>query len=146
MIISCPKCKKKFDIQDKLIPANGRLLQCSSCNNKWFFKKDIKKIKETKKIQRISVGAKISQIPKETEEIINEAESTKVISSKKVSKKKLPFLNILLVLIITIIATTILLDTFKMQINQVFPSFIFFLENFYESLTDLFLFIKDLLK
>ena len=86
------------------------------------------------------------QIPKETEEIINEAETTKAKTQKKVKKKNVPFLNILLVIIITIIATTILLDTFKMQINQIFPSFIFFLENFYESLTDLFLFIKDLFK
>ena len=38
MIITCEKCNKTFNIQDKLIPDNGRLLQCGSCGHKWFFK------------------------------------------------------------------------------------------------------------
>ena len=38
MIIDCPNCDKKFEIDKKLIPSDGRLLQCGSCNNKWFFK------------------------------------------------------------------------------------------------------------
>ena len=38
MIISCIKCNKKFDIDDGLIPEKGRLLECSSCNHRWFFK------------------------------------------------------------------------------------------------------------
>ena len=29
---------KKFNIQDNLIPNEGRELQCGSCNYKWFFK------------------------------------------------------------------------------------------------------------
>ena len=43
MIISCDQCLKKFEIDSKLIPDEGRLLQCSSCHNKWFYKKDIPK-------------------------------------------------------------------------------------------------------
>ena len=43
MIITCNNCKKKFDIDISLIPDKGRLLQCSSCNHKWFFKKKILK-------------------------------------------------------------------------------------------------------
>ena len=39
MIISCEKCNKSFNIQDHLIPDEGRLLQCGSCNHKWFFRK-----------------------------------------------------------------------------------------------------------
>ena len=38
MIISCQNCSKKFDVEDNLIPENGRMLQCSSCDYKWFFK------------------------------------------------------------------------------------------------------------
>ena len=38
MIISCEKCTKKFNIRDDLIPKDGRLLQCGSCNHKWFYK------------------------------------------------------------------------------------------------------------
>ena len=46
MIITCEKCSKTFNIQDKLVPEKGRLLQCGNCNHKWFFipiKKEIKK-------------------------------------------------------------------------------------------------------
>ena len=37
MIISCSNCNKKYKIDEKLIPENGRLLQCSSCNHKWHY-------------------------------------------------------------------------------------------------------------
>ena len=40
MIITCINCNKKFDIDSSLIPDKGRLLQCISCNHKWFFKKE----------------------------------------------------------------------------------------------------------
>ena len=43
MIITCNKCNKKFDVDSNLIPDKGRLLQCTSCNHKWFFKKEILK-------------------------------------------------------------------------------------------------------
>ena len=38
MIIECPKCNKKFQIDQNLIPNNGRKLQCGSCGHNWFFK------------------------------------------------------------------------------------------------------------
>ena len=41
MIITCNSCNKKFDIDENLIPDKGRLLQCASCDHKWFFKKEI---------------------------------------------------------------------------------------------------------
>ncbi len=41
MIITCNNCNKKFDIDSNLISDNGRLLQCSSCDHKWFFKKEV---------------------------------------------------------------------------------------------------------
>ena len=41
MIITCNNCNKKFDIDSNLIPDKGRLLQCASCDHKWFFKKEI---------------------------------------------------------------------------------------------------------
>ena len=51
MIISCENCNKRFEVSDNLIPEEGRLLQCSSCDHKWFFKKTEKLIekKRTKK-------------------------------------------------------------------------------------------------
>ena len=35
MIIECTACKKKFSVPSAAITANGRLVQCSSCGNKW---------------------------------------------------------------------------------------------------------------
>ena len=142
MIIACPKCKKKFDIEDSLIPEKGRLLQCSSCNNKWFFKKAIE---VKKKIERISTKTKTNKIPKETEDIIIEAEenNTKVENLKK---NNLPILNLLLITLISFAALIIFLDTFKIQINNLIPGFEFLLENFYETLKDFYLFTIDLIK
>ena len=142
MIIACPKCKKKFDIEDSLIPEKGRLLQCSSCDNKWFFKKTIE---VKKKIERISTKTKTNKIPKETEDIIIEAEenNTKVENLKK---NNLPILNLLLITIISFAALIIFLDTFKIQINNFVPGFEFLLENFYETLKDFYLFTIDLIR
>ena len=142
MIIACPKCKKKFDIEDSLIPEKGRLLQCSSCDNKWFFKKTIE---VKKKIERISTKTKANKIPKETEDIIIEAEenNTKVENLKK---NNLPILNLLLITLISFAALIIFLDTFKIQINNLIPGFEFLLENFYETLKDFYLFTINLIK
>ena len=38
MIICCNNCNKKFEVNSDLIPAEGRLVQCSACNHEWFFK------------------------------------------------------------------------------------------------------------
>ena len=35
MIITCTSCEKKFSVPDAAITAKGRLVQCSSCGNKW---------------------------------------------------------------------------------------------------------------
>ena len=38
MIITCPSCNKKFNVDASLIPQEGRTLQCGFCEHKWFFK------------------------------------------------------------------------------------------------------------
>jgi predicted Zn finger-like uncharacterized protein len=35
MIINCDSCQKKFVVPDSAIGQSGRLVQCSSCGNKW---------------------------------------------------------------------------------------------------------------
>ena len=35
MIIQCKACNKSFNVPDNAITASGRLVQCSSCGNKW---------------------------------------------------------------------------------------------------------------
>ena len=38
MIITCPNCKKKFNIDPTLIPKDGRDLKCGSCDHVWLYK------------------------------------------------------------------------------------------------------------
>ena len=35
MLIECQNCNKKFDLEDKLIPLKGRLVQCGFCHSQW---------------------------------------------------------------------------------------------------------------
>ena len=148
MIIECPKCKKKFDLDSNLIPDEGRLLQCSACQNKWFYKESINQITESATQINESVQANESiDLPKETETIIKEAESNQIKEIiKKTPRVKVSFFNIFLIFIISFIALIIVLDTFKMSINNFLPGFNFFLDNFYLSLNDLLLIIKDLIR
>ena len=47
MIIECVNCNKKFNVDSKLIPLEGRQIQCGSCNHNWHY---IIKEKSTKKL------------------------------------------------------------------------------------------------
>ena len=40
MHIKCTYCQKTFQIDEKLIPDSGRLLQCGKCDHQWFFNKE----------------------------------------------------------------------------------------------------------
>ena len=150
MIISCEKCAKKFTVADNLIPLNGRNLQCSSCGYKWFFKKTTKteKLKKpTKKqieIKKIDLN---EQIPPVIDNIIKEAEKIDAKNPTDVIQKsnKIAFLNLFFLFLITFVALIILIDTFKIQINNLLPGFNFLLDNFYESTKDFYLFCKDLI-
>ena len=151
MIITCDQCLKKFEIESSLIPKKGRLLQCSSCDHKWFYKKDVSD--ETKVVlerQDIKIK-KIEPIIKENNniKIFNDSETSKKNkrkhSYKHLENKKLSFLNVILVFIISIIALIVLLDTFKSPISLMIPNIEFILESLYETLKDILLFIQDLL-
>ena len=61
-------------------------------------------------------------------------------------KRNYNFLNILLVVIISIIALILILDTFKDNLESVFPNINFLLNNLYQSIEDIKLFIFDLIK
>ena len=145
MIIDCPECNKKFDIDQNLIPANGRLLQCGSCNYKWFFELKINKdIKPPKNI-----------LPENTETIIQEAESglEKKIDKdipEKINKKKVRnnvnYLNVFFVMLLSTVALILILDTFEAQISLIFPDINLLLNNLYQSIIDIKLFTLDLIK
>ena len=145
MIIDCPDCNKKFDIDENLIPANGRLLQCGSCNYKWFFELKINKdIKPPKNI-----------LPENTETIIQEAESglEKKIDKdipEKINKKKVRnnvnYLNVFFIMLLSTVALILILDTFEAQISLIFPDINLLLDNLYQSIIDIKLFTLDLIK
>ena len=46
MIIACPYCEKKFEVDENLIPDKGRLLKCGSCDQTWFFNKNVSELTE----------------------------------------------------------------------------------------------------
>ena len=148
MIIDCPVCNKKFDIDQDLIPTDGRLLQCGSCNHKWFFKLNIneKKSEEEIKIKpkkdfNINVEAIDKNLKKE-----KNAETEEIIPIKKKEKKSINYLNIILVIIISTTAFILVIDTFKNQLTSVFPNIKFLLNNLYQSIEDIKLFILDFIK
>jgi len=148
MIIDCPVCNKKFDIDQDLIPTDGRLLQCGSCNHKWFFKLNIneKKSEEEIKIKpkkdfNINVESTDKNLKKE-----KNVETEEIIPKNKKEKKSINYLNIILVIIISTAAIILVLDTFKNQLTSVFPNIKFLLNNLYQSIEDIKLFILDLIK
>ena len=142
MIIECPACSKKFNIDEKLIPEEGRLLKCGNCDHTWFYKKEenLKLETETIKINEINenkseINIEPVDVPiKETKKIrkkISKKSSTKESTSKElvsidkssVSKENNIIKKIFLI-IISIIAFILLMDTFKNQISVIFPSFL----------------------
>ena len=137
MIISCNQCNKKFEIESSLIPDEGRLLQCSSCDHKWFYKKSLEQRTTHKAEIKKPSHKKINYKKK----IITE---DKVYQEKKDKIKKISLLNVILVFIISIVALIILVDTFKNPISLIFPDIKSILNSLYETLTDIILFFKDL--
>ena len=144
MIISCEKCNKKFELSEELVPDEGRLLQCGSCAYKWHYI-PTKTIKLTKEIDQVSTSKKKSKKIKKN--IINENNET--LKNQEIfsdEKKGIGLLSITIVTIVSLIALLIILDTFKMYIISFIPNIDFYLSSLYESLKDIFLFFKDLIK
>jgi len=169
MIITCNNCNKKFDIDSNLIPDKGRLLQCASCEHKWFFKKEalentVSQINEDISINNINifdqnssstdVEESVLDAPKDEVEVdleketkdkieINIDESLQV-NTKPKKQKNFKILNIFIVAIISSVAFIIIVDTFKYPIGKIVPNIEFILYNLYESIKDISLFIRDL--
>ena len=164
MIIECPACSKKFNIDEKLIPDEGRLLKCGNCDHTWFYKKEENLKLETESIKINEIEDNKSEINiepvdvpiKETQKIrkkISKKSSTKESTSKElvsidkssVSRENNIIKKIFLI-IITIIAFILLIDTFKNQISVIFPGILKMSDSLYQVINDLKLFIKDLVR
>ena len=150
MIISCDQCHKKFEIDSNLIPKDGRLLECGSCNHKWFYKQDIED-----KTEEIIIEPQLKNIEEEDidpirkdisqiKELDTSSEKKEIIENKKI--KKIGVLNIIIVFIISFVALIILVETFKKPISIYIPNIEFILNSLHEILRDIILFFKDLIK
>ena len=170
MIITCNNCNKKFDIDSTLIPDKGRLLQCASCDHKWFFKKEvlekkISPINEDTSIDNVNIfdqnnssindEESVSDAPNDEVQVDLEEETKEKIeinidespqeNTKPKKQKNFKILNIFVVTIISFVAFIIIVDTFKHPIGQVVPNIEIILYNLYESIKDISLFISDLI-
>ena len=175
MIITCNNCDKKFNIDSNQIPITGRLLQCSNCNYKWFFKKEI--IVEPNLIAKINTSAEeltplkeditkvegpqtmelldngFKDVPKIEKISTQNNNKTKVIIKEDnvsniktpTDKKSYNMLGLIIVFMITFVAIIIVLDTFQKPISIYVPKIEFILYNLYQSINDIILFFKDLI-
>ena len=162
MIITCPSCKKKFNIEINLIPSEGRNLQCGSCDNIWFYKKEESIPEPTQINESIAIKEKddsnklndnesrdqiIKQPVEENKKAKSELSAIKETEDKSEVIKKTQsgkFFSYLIVFIISLGALIILLDTLKTPLISIFPGLEVLLFNLYETLKDIKLFIIDL--
>ena len=159
MIITCPCNKKKFEVDASLIPDKGRNIQCGACGHIWFYKKGqenqsfINELKSKDDELSSKVIQKNKPKIKDIEKKRKLSSNQKILSQKSEIVKyqpKLSFsfgklLSYILVIIISFIALILILDTFKIQLYNIFPRLEIFLFNLYETLKDIQLFIKDLI-
>ncbi len=169
MIIACPNCNKKFKIDEKLIPENGRLLQCSSCNHKWYFSiknnnSPSEDLTYLNKNDLVDEDIKEKLINPSLSETISDEDNEKIFKKKsKIQENKIKNNNInkrilnknyssenilsnLMIIIISLFALILILDTFKDFIANYFPMIIPILNNLYETFSDMRFFIKDLVR
>jgi predicted Zn finger-like uncharacterized protein len=164
MIIQCENCNKKFEIQDNLIPDDGRLLECGSCAHQWHYT-PITKLELTDEVPIkneptdqvpikdepaeeliIKKVKKKSKIIKKIYENDSDNEIDQTNENINTKEKNISFINFLLVGIISFVAIVILFDTFKNQIAYVIPNVGLYINELHEILRDIFLFIADLSK
>ena len=170
MIIQCPNCNKKFNVNSNLIPDEGREIKCGSCNHIWHFNKEdflenitpeINNIEEQVQENNIKIEEEVQENNLKIEEQAITPKNIKTLktittsnsknfkknsnSIKKISSMKIDkFFSYLLVFVISFMALIILLDTIKSPLINFFPGLEFLLFNLFETLKDIKSFIIDL--
>ena len=165
MIISCPECSSRFNIDQILIPKNGRLLQCSNCMHKWHFiiKKNEEKIEEPIKSEEVIIENRNQEkkinpsqefIPIEDENIKKELKKEQKVINKVKKKEQKPkkkdkpikLLNMIIIIIISLAALIIFIDTFRIELSKYMPFLNPMFDSFYAIIADINSFIKDLIR
>ena len=165
MIISCPECSKRFNIDQNLIPKDGRLLQCSNCMHKWHFiiKKDEEIIEKQIKSEEVIIENKnqekkinpsqefisiedenVKKNLKKEQKVINKVKKKE--QKQKKEDKPINLLNMIIVIIISVAALIIIIDTFRIELSKYIPFLNPILDSFYAIIADINSFIKDLIR
>ena len=160
MIITCPNCRKKFQIDPALVPEKGRDLQCGSCNHSWFYIPqsesesplalnentfvNIDKTQIETKEQNVEIRKKTKKEKKIKPRIKKEISKEIPKITEKPTNSGSKLFSYLIIFIISFVALAILLDTLKTPLINVFPGLEIILFNLFETLQDLKLFIIDL--
>lgn len=158
MIIECVNCKKRFEIAEDLIPLGGRLIQCGSCNHTWFYKPNSYKDLPEANIKNTNLSYKITnedkknlnvedEINQTSDEKLNKYEEkrTKIKNKNSFSFFLRNILSYFIVGIVSFVALIVILDTFNSPLSAIFPNLELLLYNLFESIEDIFLFLKNLL-
>ena len=167
MIIQCKSCQKKFNVSDAAITDSGRLVQCSSCGNKWtqFPIKVNLKEKEIKdrKIDNV-VQPKTNKKNKKKKKNINpyskdylkkkygikiiDPSTASTISNKSNSKKRTSygFYNTVLTLIVLLAGILGILVLTEEMIVEKYPFFEIYINYLFETLNNFKLIFEDLIR
>ena len=149
MIIVCPFCEKKFEVDSNQIPEKGRMLKCGSCDQTWFYDPILANDSQIKLendiTEEISTEDTIKIEQNSYENLDNKENNRTEIKTKTTNGFSFgKILSYLIVTIISFVAVILVIETFKSQLINVFPGLELVLYNLFESIKDLILFIKDL--
>ena len=160
MILSCNSCEKKFVVPDNAISDAGRLVQCSSCGNKWTQFPIKKETKEQDKIPRKNLPSKKTQnSTKKVNKKTKKRSGPNLYSPEYLAKKhgilidgnatsrnnrntndlktNLGFYSFLLVSIVLIITGLRILYFIQNIVVQKFPSSKIYIDYLFESLNNI---------
>ena len=158
MIIQCESCQKKFVVPDSAVTAKGRLVQCSSCGNKWTqypIKQKAPKIVNVKNITKPSKQKikrkKTSGIDVYSDEYLQKKHGIKIIdpsssnlktkgsNQNKIGKKgsvSFGFFNYLITISILSIFFVGILNFERSRLSRKFPFLEPYIEGFFETLNN----------
>jgi predicted Zn finger-like uncharacterized protein len=166
MILNCNSCEKKFVVPDHAISAEGRVVQCGSCGNKWrqfpinneANKINVEKridVKKTTKIPKLQKPKKKKQKKTREIDLYSPAylekkhgitlKDTK-IKNDNISKKEgsFGFYNSLILFIFIVITVSRGLYFFQEYIVLKLPFTEFYLDYFFENIRNIFEICKNL--
>ena len=164
MIIQCNSCEKSFTVPDNAITVKGRLVQCSSCGNKWT-QYPIKEKEETKTISKPNVALKSNVRKKKKKkkkkiidayspEYLNKKHGIKIINPSslqvKINKKKeknkgFGFYNYLITFIIFFVTFYGILNLTREIILFNYPFMETYMNYFFETIYNIKLIFSDII-